>query len=248
MYEVDDSRLKDHSFIDSESRHYEPFYDFIRSLGFDVAEMSKGLPTNMVIEGEQFDVNFDKAPYLAKNGWTRDVKPRKDRCIEITTGRYPAQIVAKVRFNVEIDKNKLVNSIQKAIDEKKARKQADIDREQNKTDMLEALRKHYYASAVIASMVKSITVKQGILSFWMENIGWVNTSSDGKFTSFNPKGKENMSVDQIKGWVEEAKSHQDAVLKVCAEVERLGSISAEFDAFAKEAYHGTVRRNEVDKY
>lgn len=247
MYEVDDSNLSKSYNIDSESRHYGPFYDFIRSLGFDAHPKYEGggLEDHMMIDGEEFQINFDKSPYLAKNSYTRETKPRKDRCIEIFSKR--DQLVAKIKFNEEIDRDKLIDKIQKAINEKKSWNQEIVDRKQNEIKILTTMRDHYYSDVVISTHVEYIMVHQGILEFSIDG-ATIKVDAKGAIKQFIPfeQGKDIQATDITK-WASDKSDIASRAIKVCSALKGMKAVGKEFSEYAKGAYNRYVRKDIIEE-
>jgi hypothetical protein len=246
MYEVDDAnKMSDKGYARSygDNGHGEKFKDFIASLGFDVTRES----TSIIIDGEKFDVNFNKVSYLAQNRFTRNWNPRADRCIEIT--RSWDSVLVKIPFNVEIDRDKLVAKIKNEIDERMATEKAIADKENNHLIQLEAMRKHYFGSNVISSMVKSISIQSGILSLNVEEIGFIEVdATTGKFIEFIPNEVKSLSLKEVANWSLNTTKKEVSVLRINNELEKLGAVGAEFSKFAKTAHRGSATKNKIDKY
>jgi hypothetical protein len=251
MYEVDDGNLPKSYNIDSETKHYKPFYDFICSLGFDAHEEypNSGMQSHMMIDGEEFHVDFSKSPYLATNGWSRETKPRKDRCIEIHEGHgdgYP--LVIKVKFNQELDRDALVNKIQKAIDEKKAWRQKIIDRKNNEMRLLTLMRDHYYACPIISAYVEYIMVEKGILNFSIDGGTIIVDASTGVVKEFIPFEEEkNIKVVDISKWATNKSNTASRARMICSELENTIPVGKEFSEFSKGAYSRYVRKDRIEE-
>jgi len=249
MYEVDDSnKMSDRGSRRSygSNGHLNKFIDFIGSLGFDVKSRSEG-STSIIIDGESFDVNFNKVSYLAQNRFTRGWNPRADRCIEIM--RSWNSVLAKVHFNVEIDRDALVKKIKNEVEKIKAHKKGVADAEQNQINQLEMMRKHYFGSKVISSMVKSISVELGILSFQVEGVGFLHVdATTGKCIELIPNEVESIPLKSISNWSNDIGKKESIAMQIVYELKKLGAVSAEFSKFAKEAHRGSATKSKVDKY
>src|SRR4029079_8927968 len=151
-----------------------------------------------LINGEEFIVNFEKTSLLANNAYKRQYTERKDRCIEIHIAYYGSPAVAKIRFNVDIDKESLISKIQKAIDHKVSIRKEIEDRKNHQLAMLESMRKHYYKKDCIALFVERIYLHQGVISMYVEDIGNIYINAEtGKFDRFSPVEIKGMSIEQL---------------------------------------------------
>jgi hypothetical protein len=240
MYEVDDSK--------GDYTHANQFYDFIRSLGFDAPDRERGMSNNINIDGESFYVDFDKTSIMAKNGWTRDMNPRKDRCIEILE-QISGGLVVKIKFNEEIDRDKLVAKIQKAIDARKAWAQEITDRKNHEMKMLTIMRDHYYADRVISAYVESIMTHEGKISFHINGASITVDALSGLPVDFTPYEKRDgvIKVANIVKWACEKKDIADKASKVCEHIVKTGSIGKEFAEYAKTAYTRYVRKDKIEE-
>lgn len=251
MYEVDDSHLTDK--IDSESRHYKPFYDFISSLGFDACQQhpASGLETHALIDGEEFHIDFSNAPYWARNGFTRQWDKRKNRCIEIRVSNgYKPELVAKIKFNEEIDKGKLIDKIHKAINEKKAFKQSRIDKANNEMKLATMMRDYYFTSPIISTHVESVRVDKGFLYFNIKGASIKVDASTGdvkEFTPYEKRDEEKIKATDITKWVAEKCDIGAVANKVCSELKGMKPVGKEFTAYALEAYSRYVRKDRIEE-
>lgn len=238
--------------VDGDYDHTKQFYDFICSLGFDAHKKyeSAGLDTHMVIDEEEFYVNFEKTSPTAKNGWTRDVHPRKDRCIEIMD-RHLGSIIVKVRFNEEIDRDKLIAKIQKAVNEKKAWTQEIVDRKDNEMKMLTLMRDHYYSSPIVSAHTESIMAHEGVLHFQIKGATIKVDASTGTFTGFEPyEERENGStvkITDIMKWASEKADIAKRANAICSELKGMKAVGKEFSEYAKSAYHRYVRKDKIEE-
>lgn len=247
MYEVNDAN-KEHDYYGSGMKHEINFPAFISSLGFDVTKKYEG-STDMIIDGLDFTINYDKTSYMAKSAYGRKWTIRKDRCIEIVLSRYPDMIAAKIPFNVELDKDKLIKKIENAIEIKKGRIKAIEDAQNNRFNKLEKMRLHYYSSEIIAKYVETIYIEKGVISLFSKAGTFIINAEDGLFTGFFPKSLDKMTTTaEIEKWSGIVKEAEENALKICEEIKRLGAVGEDFSEFAKNGQGNYVKKAGVDRY
>lgn len=232
--------------------HSDLFREFLRTLKFEVEPRSIGLfgdKDHVMINGEEFEIMLDKTSLLANSAYKREYSERKDRCIEITTGGYKSPIVAKVRFNVEIDKEGLIKRIQNAINEKKEVKKAIQDRQDHQATMLESMRKHYFTMNDIAEFVDRITIHEGNMRFYITNIGAVSVNAlTGKFIGFIPEEIKSMTMEDLAKWARRVERAVNITDEVCKAIDLVGPVGKEFGEYAKTAHHRRVTKDKVEEY
>jgi len=221
----------------TDSNLFDKFNDFIQSLGFDVkGGVSFSYSQTISIDGVTMYVLYHKSSTMAKNAYDKEPKPRKDRCIEIRKYNYKhSELITKIKFNVDLDRNRIVKSINKFIKEQKYSEQYLLDKKKNDAIELERMRVHYYSNPVIAELVKYIYLRDSIVYMHID-IGAVKVDVEtGWFIEFVPNRIDSMTYDDVFRWEKTAKTSCEVVMSICIELKKLGAVGGGFPAYAKTA-------------
>jgi len=231
--------------VNEKTNHRKDFPAFIRTLGFDIVE--KEWVDSFVIDGEGFDINYKKIDETARNRWTRETAPRKDRCIEILNGY--KSVVAKIKFNVEIDRDKLVKQIQSAIDKRNAVLQEREDAKKNEMRILTSMRDYYFGNAIISTYVESIIAHEGELLFDVKGATIVVDASTGLTKTFIPYENRDgiFKPSDITKWAGDKADTASRANRVCSALKGMKPVGKEFSECAKGAHHRYVRKNRIEE-
>ncbi len=240
IFEVDDHGREN----EFDGTKYIPqFIDFIRSLGFEIKSLHPHIPENIAIEGHEFYIDSTHASFMGSNAFTRSEAPRKknNRYISVVKKQYPfSDTVIKVRFNEELDQNKLKKNIQEAIQFRKDwQKKIDAIKNQDR-DFTIAVANHFLSQPIIKNTVDSIRIHKGDICFYMNQIGAIKIEPTGKFKQFELYKKEvNTSEDLTKliDDFEEIGEIINGITKaIMSAISDLGLLSQEIRGWAETAY------------
>jgi hypothetical protein len=247
VFEINDS--KDHEY--GTGTIAKNFKEFLETLGFKIKPSQTGVYRNhedVTIDGISFRIEYGKVSIMCDQAFTRTRTVRKERSVEIYDKVFDKTVVARVRFNVDIDHDKLVSKIESAIALRKANELEIKNRENSKKVLLKKMRDHYYCNKVMSKNIKSISLHQGVISISIKQ-GCINIdSSTGKITSFEPDQIHSMDISKIMEYNESVSESVSVAIILSHEIEmRVGHLNdPEFMAFSKDAYYCRVDNKTIE--
>lgn len=254
IFEVNDEKTYDGTVESSD------FKDFIRSLGFLVTSKYKKPmfhreKEDVQIDGHELTIDYSKASYFGKSAYATSYSVRKDRHILIYPSYDWKNIVAKVKFNVEIDRDLLHSKIQAFINLRNDVEQSTLARKANTHAQLKKIQKHFYSKGNtknhIDMFVEKIWIENGEITFHSNyasaQFGTIKISAEtGKFIEYTPFPPEPLkSFDGVREWLKSATYSVDIVDNILKEIQNRGPLDETCKSWAKTAHHEYVTKTTI---
>lgn len=165
MYEVNDSG-REHEYSGG-YKYIDSFTGFIESLGFEIGEKEYHGSENIIINGVKFGINTENASFMARSAYDRIGHQRKpeNRYISLEIIGNKGKVVVRVRFNEEIEAEKLKNRITNAITAYHNREKEIEERKKQEEINTITIGTHYLSNPILKNAIDYIHIEKGIITF-----------------------------------------------------------------------------------